>query len=81
MVRMGFMRFSMRVLFYFAVEFGAPERYGRLGKREAKNGEKAKNQQLVSEKICYSEIKAVNLRPISVLEVATQIMRGGCFLI
>lgn len=52
MVRMGFMRFSMRVLFYFAVEFGAPERYGRLGKREAKKGEKAKNQQLVTEKIC-----------------------------
>ena len=22
---MGFMRFSMRVLFYFALEFGAPE--------------------------------------------------------
>lgn len=49
---MGFMRFSMRVLFCFALEFGAPERYGRLGKREAKKGEKAKNQQLVTKKIC-----------------------------
>ena len=52
MARMGFMRFSMRVLFYFAVEFGAPERYGRLGKRKSKKGEKAKNQQLVTKKIC-----------------------------
>ena len=52
MARMGFMRFSMRVLFYFALGFWAPERYGRLGKREAKKGEKAKNQQLVTEKIC-----------------------------
>ena len=52
MVRMGFMRFSMRVLFYFDVEFRSPEQYGRLGKREAKKGEKAKNQQLVTKKIC-----------------------------